>query len=75
MPRTQMTDDQQFQALNTLDYLRDLFTAARKENFTRAEILVILDLVRSDWEIFDPEVVIAQEQATAETLHTPPKSV
>jgi hypothetical protein len=61
-----MSHKEQFQALNLLDYLSDLFTAAGKETFTRASILIILDSVRSDPEVFDQDVVIAQQQATAE---------
>ena len=56
----------QFQCLNLMDYLSDLFTAAGKDNFTRSEILVVLNAVRNDPEMFDPDVVIAQEIATAE---------
>lgn len=65
------TPQEQFQALNVLDYLSDLFTAAEKETFTRVDILVILDLVRADPEIFDPEVVIAQQIATSEVNSRP----
>ena len=61
-----MTDMEQFQALNLLDYLSDLFTASKKESFTPTEILIILDHVRSDPEVFDPEVLVAQQTANAE---------
>ena len=61
-----MTWQEQFQALNTLDYLSDLFTASPKESFSVTEILIILDHVRSDSELFDPEVLIAQQTANAE---------
>ena len=61
-----MTPAEQFQALNLLDYLSDLFAAAGTEVFSRDAILVILDATRSDTELFDPDVVIAQQQATAE---------
>jgi hypothetical protein len=61
-----VTDLEQYQALNVLDYLSDLFTASTKESFTPTEILIILDHVRSDPEIFDPAIVIAQQTATAE---------
>ena len=46
-----LTVDEQFQVLNMLDYLSDLFTASTKESFTPTEILIILDQVRSDPEI------------------------
>lgn len=61
-----MTSQEQFQALNILDYLSDLFTVSRKESFTPTEILIILDSVRSDPEIFDPAVLITQQTQTAD---------
>lgn len=60
-----MIEQEQFQALNLLDYLSDLFTVAGKENFSRVEILVILNSVQSDPEIFAPVVVLAQQQVNA----------
>ena len=60
-----MSPTEQFQVLNMLDYLSDLFTAAGKETFNRAGILVVLDCVRSDPDIFDPDVLIAQQVATS----------
>ena len=35
-------------------YLRDLFTNAGKDQFTRDEILVLLDTVNRDSELFTP---------------------
>ncbi len=61
-----MNSDEQFAALNVLDYLSDLFTAAGKDSFTRENILVVLNAVKSDPELFDPDVVIAHQIATAE---------
>lgn len=61
-----MSPSEQFQALNVLDFLSDLFAAAGKTSFTREEILIILDDVRSDPEMFDRTVVIAQQMATAD---------
>jgi hypothetical protein len=61
-----LTPDEQFQALNLLDYLSDLFTASPNESFTRVQILIVLDNLRSDPGFFDPEVLIAQQIATAE---------
>jgi hypothetical protein len=61
-----LTPDEQFQALNLLDYLSDLFTGTPKPSFTPVEILVILDHVRTDSEFFDPEVLIAQQIANAD---------
>jgi hypothetical protein len=60
------TPAEQFQMLNLLDYLSDLFTAASKDTFTRVEVLVVLNGVRSDQELFDPDVLIVQQVATAE---------
>jgi hypothetical protein len=67
-----MTDREQFQALNVLDYLSDLFTAAKKETFTRVEILVLLDNTKNDPDLFDPAVRTAQQIATVEIdSHSP----
>ena len=63
---TTFTETEQFQVLNMLDYLSDLFTAAKKESFTRVEILVVLNHVKNDPELFDPAVLIAQQTANAE---------
>ena len=66
------TDREQFQALNVLDCLSGLFTAAKKETFTRVEILVLLDQIKNDPDLFDPTVRIAQQIATAEIdSHSP----
>jgi len=61
-----LTPGEQFQALNILEYVSDLFTGSPKETFTREEILVILNCVRNDPEMFDPDVVIAQEQTSSQ---------
>jgi hypothetical protein len=61
-----LTPGEQFQALNIIEYLSDLFTAAGKETFTRIEILVVLNGVRNDPELFDPDILIAQQQAMAD---------
>lgn len=61
-----MTPQEQYQCLNLLDYLSDLFTRAGKDNFTRESILVVLNAIRNDPEMFDPDVVIAQQVATAD---------
>ena len=65
---TIMNADEQFAALNVLDYLTDLFTAAGKDSFTRENILVVLNAVKNDPELFDPDIVVAQEIATAEPI-------
>jgi len=61
-----LSEAEQFQALNVLEYLSDLFTASHKQSFTKTEVLVILNLVRSDQSIFSPHVLIAQQEASAE---------
>jgi hypothetical protein len=50
--------------LSILDYLSDLFTGANKEYFTRLDVLNILNLVRSDPDLLDPDMVIAFQVAT-----------
>ena len=55
-----------FGALLMLDYLQELFTAAQRQSFSQAEILVVLNLVKNDPEVFDPEIVLAYEIATGE---------
>jgi hypothetical protein len=62
--RNKLSTDDQFAALTILEYLSGLFTGANKETFTRDDVLVIIDCVRSDPELFDPDVVIAHEIAT-----------
>jgi hypothetical protein len=61
-----LTLDEQFQVLNFLDYLSDLFTGTPKASFTPTEILIILDHVRTDPDFFDPAVLIAQQTANAD---------
>jgi hypothetical protein len=55
---------EQFQVLNMLDYLSDLFTASPKDAFTRTEVLIVLNATRNDTDLIDPDVLIAQQQAT-----------
>jgi hypothetical protein len=54
-----MSDAEQFTALSVLDTLSDLFTAATRESFTRDEILIVLNSLTDDPDIFDPDVVTA----------------
>lgn len=61
-----MSPTEQFQALNILDVLSDLFSAASTRTFTCGDVLIVLDAVRSDPELFDPDVVVAQQIATAD---------
>jgi hypothetical protein len=55
------TPQEQFQALNTLDFLSDLISAG-KEEFSRVDVLMLIEFVKQ--ELFDLEVVIAQQTAT-----------
>lgn len=48
-------DEGALTALSVLDYVSGLFTIAKKETFTRDEILVILNAVQNDPELFDAE--------------------
>jgi hypothetical protein len=61
-----MTIDQQYGALLVLDYLSDLFTMANRQEFTRESILVVLNNVKNDSDIFDADVVTAHAIATAD---------
>jgi hypothetical protein len=38
-------------------YLRDMFTSGSKENFTRSEFLVLLDIIQRDPELVTPGVL------------------
>jgi hypothetical protein len=61
-----MNTDQQFAAQVVLDYLSDMFTETPRETFSREEVLVVLNGVRTDTDLFDPAVVVAYELAMAE---------
>jgi hypothetical protein len=58
MPKP-LTKEDQFGMLLALQYLSDLFTGAGKETFTRVEVLTILNDVKNDPELIDPDTVIA----------------
>ena len=53
----------QFDGLLILDYILDLFTASPKREHTTESVLVVLNAVRNDPELFDPDVVLAYEEA------------
>ncbi len=61
-----MTPQEQFQALNVLEYVSDLFTGSPRESFTKVEILVILNRIKTDPELFDPDVVEAHSEVVRE---------
>jgi hypothetical protein len=64
MNRERLPQDDQFAGLIFLDYVSDLFTVAAKETFTRSEILIVLNNIKCDPDLFDPDVVVAYEQET-----------
>lgn len=49
--------EQQIGAAVLVAFLRDLFTTAGKEQFTRDEILVLLNTLQNDPEIFSVDLV------------------
>lgn len=50
-------DDKAAGALAILDYLSDLFTGS-KLTFSREEVLMILNIVKNDPELFRPDDVV-----------------
>jgi hypothetical protein len=61
-----MSIDEQYGALLVLDFISDLFTTGKKESFTRTDILIFLDHVRNQPDIFEADVVLAHQIATSE---------
>jgi hypothetical protein len=61
---TLLTTSEQFQSLNILDLVRDCIMGAGKEEFTKTDLLLLIDNVKSREQLFDPDVVLAQEIAT-----------
>lgn len=57
-----MNTEQTIASLATLDYLRSLFTVAKRNNFTREHVLVIIDNVRQ--QMASPDELEAYEEAT-----------
>ena len=55
--------DEQYASLVILDYLLGLFTASPKPVHTRESILVTLNAVKNDPELFEEEVLLAYEEA------------
>ena len=62
MPK--MTPNEQFQVLNMLDYLIDLFTASPRESIPRADVLKVLRVTQQDPDFFDASVRELQIAAT-----------
>ena len=59
-------DGTAYGALLILDYLQELFLASGRETFSKEQVLIALNLVKTDPEIIAPEAVIAYELATEE---------
>lgn len=59
--RDTLDEEQQLGAAFMVMFLRDLFTIANKDNFTREDILVLLNTVQNDSEIFTADVVMIME--------------
>ena len=61
---TPLDSDSQFGALLILDYLMDLFIASALDSFSKDQIVKVLDLVRDDPELIEPEARQAYDEAT-----------
>ena len=56
----------QYAALCIIGYLEDLFTASPVESFSKVTMLSILNNVKNDPDLFEPEAVIAYDQIDRE---------
>lgn len=63
-----MDTDQQIGAAALLKYLRDLFTVAKKEIFSRGEILVILSEISDDRDIFHADLMALLDEEDEEEV-------
>lgn len=61
-----MTAEQAHAVLVFLEYLSDLFTATPREQFSRIDVLAILNNVRDDGDLIDPAAVIEYEKMKEE---------
>lgn len=61
-----LDDQSAFGGLLILDYLQELFLASGRETFTKEQVMVALNCVKNDPEVFGPETVLAYELATDE---------
>ncbi len=68
VPDGQLSEDIAIGAAGLLCYLRDLFTLSNKDLYSRAEILVILETMSRDGEIFPNGVGELMWQAENEPL-------
>jgi len=48
----------QLYAQGVLEYLLDLVTASPNETFTKDEVLILLNAVKNDTDMFPPEIII-----------------
>lgn len=60
--KAELPEDLQLGAAAMVDYLRSLFTGAGKDIYTRDEILVLLNLIQNDPEIFSMDIIAAFEK-------------
>lgn len=58
---------EQFAGLCVIGYLEALLTVSPKQSFTRDELLILLNDVKTDPDLFALEVVIAYDQISNET--------
>ena len=58
---------EQFAGLCVIGYLEALLTASPKQSFSRDELLILLNDVKTHPDLFAPEVVIAYDQISNET--------
>jgi len=61
-----MTPNEQAVALATLRYVADLITVSPKKTYTREELLVLLNLIENDRDLFDPAVVARMDEIESE---------
>jgi hypothetical protein len=63
---TQLEPHDQFVGLAMLGYVEDLLTVSPKESWSKDELLVLLNTIKSDEEMFAPEAMIAYDTLSAE---------
>jgi len=61
-----MTPREQAAALAVLRYVSDLITTVPKKIYTREEVLVILNFIQNDQDLFDPAVVAEMDEIESE---------
>ena len=58
--------DEQWGALCIIGYLEGMMTESPREQFSKTEILILLNLIKNDPELFAPETLEAYEATCAE---------